>query len=309
MTAVISAEHLTIRFGDFTAVDDVSFAVGKGELFGFLGPNGSGKTTIIKALCGLLVPTEGTGTILGMDIRKNAADIKRHVGYMSQKFGLYEDLTVAENMGFYAGVYGITGQAAAQRKAEILALTGLEPYLHRRVSALSGGWKQRLALGCAIIHSPEVVFLDEPTAGIDPVARRSLWDLFFQLSGQGVTFFVTTHYMDEAERCGRVGYIYMSKLVALGSIEELQRLPDANPAGTSRVQIEASDASTMLAPLREVQGVREATIFGRSIHALIETNQMDGVKARFPQATVQTIVPSLEDVFVTLTYKIMKDGR
>jgi ABC-2 type transport system ATP-binding protein len=309
MTPVITADHLTIRFGNFTAVNDVSFAVGKGELFGFLGPNGSGKTTIIKALCGLLPPSDGTGTILGMDIRRDAAEIKRHVGYMSQKFGLYEDLTVSENMGFYAGVYGMAGQQAKQRKEEILALTGLEPYLHRRVSALSGGWKQRLALGCAIIHSPEVVFLDEPTAGIDPVARRSLWDLFFQLSGQGVTFFVTTHYMDEAERCGRVGYIYMSKLAALGTIEELQRLPEANPAGTSRVQIETADASGMLGPLREIEGVREATIFGRSIHALVETSEIERLQARFPQATMKTIVPSLEDVFVTLTYQIMKASR
>lgn len=309
MTPVITADGLTIRFGNFTAVKDVSFAVGKGELFGFLGPNGSGKTTIIKALCGLLTPTEGTGTILGMDIRRHAAEIKQHVGYMSQKFGLYEDLTVSENMGFYAGVYGIAGERAIQRKKEILALTGLEPYLNRRVSALSGGWKQRLALGCAIIHSPEVVFLDEPTAGIDPVARRSLWDLFFQLSGQGVTFFVTTHYMDEAERCGRVGYIYLSKLAALGTIGELQRLPEANPGGTSRVQIETADASAMLGPLREVQGVREATIFGRSIHALVETSRIDALQSRFPEAKIQTIVPSLEDVFVTLTYQIMKASQ
>jgi ABC-2 type transport system ATP-binding protein len=306
MSAVITAEHLTIRFGDFTAVSDVSFAVNKGELFGFLGPNGSGKTTIIKALCGLLTPTEGTGTILGMDIRKDATEIKRHVGYMSQKFGLYEDLTVAENMGFYAGVYGIKGEAAEKRTKEILALTGLGPYLTRRVAALSGGWKQRLALGCAIIHSPEVVFLDEPTAGIDPVARRSLWDLFFQLAGEGVTFFVTTHYMDEAERCGRVGYIYMSKLVALGTIAELQHLPEANPAGTSRVQIDAPDTAKMLAPMREMAGVREATIFGRSIHALVETTEIGALRQRFPEARMAPIVPSLEDVFVTLTYDIMK---
>jgi len=309
MTAVITADGLTIRFGNFTAVDHVSFAIGKGELFGFLGPNGSGKTTIIKTLCGLLVPSEGTGTILGMDIRKHAPEIKRHVGYMSQKFGLYEDLTVSENMGFYAGVYGIRGEAATRRRKEILALTGLEPYLDRRVSALSGGWKQRLALGCAIIHSPEVVFLDEPTAGIDPVARRSLWDLFFELSGQGVTFFVTTHYMDEAERCGRVGYIYLSKLAALGTIPELQRLSEANPAGTSRVEIETAQASSMLGQLRGMKGVREATIFGRSIHALIETDQLEAVQRRFPEAKIQTIVPSLEDVFVTLTYQIMKAAR
>lgn len=309
MTPVITADHLTIRFGNFTAVKDVSFSINKGELFGFLGPNGSGKTTIIKALCGLLTPTEGSGTILGMDIRKDAAEIKRHVGYMSQKFGLYEDLTVAENLGFYAGVYGMTNSAATQRISEILDLTGLQPYLSRRVSQLSGGWKQRLALGCAIIHSPEVVFLDEPTAGIDPVARRSLWDLFFQLSGQGVTFFVTTHYMDEAERCGRVGYIYLSKLVALGSIAELQHLPAANPEGTSRVQIEVANASSILSALRTSDGVREATIFGRSIHALVETHQIDALKQRFPEAGVETIVPSLEDVFVTLTLQIMKEAQ
>ncbi len=309
MTPVITADHLTIRFGNFTAVNDVSFSINKGELFGFLGPNGSGKTTIIKALCGLLTPTEGSGTILGMDIRKDASEIKRHVGYMSQKFGLYEDLTVAENLGFYAGVYGITGAAATKRIAEILDLTGLQPYLSRRVSQLSGGWKQRLALACAIIHSPEVVFLDEPTAGIDPVARRSLWDLFFQLSGQGVTFFVTTHYMDEAERCGRVGYIYLSKLVALGSIAELQRLPAANPEGTSRVQIEVANASSILSALRTSNGVREATIFGRSIHALVETNQIDALKQKFPAAAVETIIPSLEDVFVTLTLEIMKESQ
>jgi ABC-2 type transport system ATP-binding protein len=228
---------------------------------------------------------------------------------MSQKFGLYEDLTVSENLGFYSGVYGITGQRAKDRIQEILALTGLQPYLNRRVSALSGGWKQRLALGCAIIHSPEVVFLDEPTAGIDPVARRSLWDLFFLLSGQGVTFFVTTHYMDEAERCGRVGYIYMSKLVALGTIDELQHLPAANPAGTQRVEIQTPDASTVLIALRKQPGVREATIFGRSIHSLIETSQIDALRAEFPNAKIQPIIPSLEDVFVTLTYQIMEATR
>jgi len=287
----------------------VSFQVGKGELFGFLGPNGSGKTTIIKALCGLLTPTEGTGTILGMDIRKHAADIRRHVGYMSQKFGLYEDLTVAENLTFYAGVYGIKGTQAEQRTKELLALTGMEPYLDRRVGALSGGWKQRLSLSCAIIHSPQVLFLDEPTAGIDPVARRSLWDLFFQLSGQGVTFFVTTHYMDEAERCGRVGYIYLSKLAAIGTIAELQQLPEANPKGTVRVQIDAPDASMELTRLRSMTGVREATIFGRSIHALVEQEHLEAIRQQLNGASVETIVPSLEDVFVTLTYEIMKERR
>jgi ABC-2 type transport system ATP-binding protein len=309
MTAVIAADHLTIRFGSFTAVNDVSFEVAKGELFGFLGPNGSGKTTIIKALCGLLKPTEGTGRILGMDIRKDAAEIRRHVGYMSQKFGLYEDLTVAENMNFYAGVYGLSAGRAAERTRELQALTGIEPYMHRRAGQLSGGWKQRLALACSIIHSPEVVFLDEPTAGIDPVARRALWDLLFQLSGQGVTFFVTTHYMDEAERCGRVGYIYMSKLIAIGTVAELQKLPDANPPGTTRIQISTANPSAILDSVRRMPGIREATIFGHSIHALAENERLADLRAQLPQAQIEAIEPSLEDVFVTLTYGIMEAQR
>ena len=309
MSAAIVSDHLTIRFGDFTAVNDVSFAVEQGEIFGFLGPNGSGKTTIIKALCGLLKPSSGTGSILGMDIRKDAAEIKRHVGYMSQKFGLYEDLTVAENIDFYAGVYGIAGQKAIARKDEVLALTGIERYLNRRAGQLSGGWKQRLALACAIIHSPEVVFLDEPTAGIDPVARRALWDLLFRLSGQGVTFFVTTHYMDEAERCGRVGYIYMSNLVAIGTVPELQHLPAANPEGTSRIQITLANASAMLEQVRRLKGIREATIFGQSIHALAETSLFACLRDELPDARIEVITPSLEDVFVTLTYRIMEAGQ
>ena len=309
MTAIIEADHLTIRFGSFTAVRDVSFAVGRGEIFGFLGPNGSGKTTIIKALCGLLPPSEGTGRILGMDIRKDAAEIRRHVGYMSQKFGLYEDLTVAENIAFYAGVYGLDSKRARERTREVQQLTGIESYMDRRAGQLSGGWKQRLALACAIIHSPEVLFLDEPTAGIDPVARRALWDLLFQLSGLGVTFFVTTHYMDEAERCGRVGYIYLSKLVAIGTVSDLQRLPEASPPGTSRVQITTPDPSVMLDKIRKIAGVREATIFGREIHALVDSDSLPALQAQMPSARVKVIEPSLEDVFVTLTCRIMEESR
>lgn len=309
MSAMIEADHLTIRFGSFTAVSDVSFEVAKGEVFGFLGPNGSGKTTIIKALCGLLPPTEGTGRILGMDIRKDAAEIRQRVGYMSQKFGLYEDLTVGENIEFYAGIYGLSGSGAAERTRQVQDLTGIEPYMKRRAGQLSGGWKQRLALACAIIHSPEVVFLDEPTAGIDPVARRALWDLLFQLSAQGVTIFVTTHYMDEAERCGRLGYIYLSKLIAIGTVAELQRLPEASPPGTSRVQIATANPSLLLDSVRKMEGVREATIFGHSIHALAETDRLPLLREQMPESRFDVIEPSLEDVFVTLTYHIMENSR
>ena len=310
---VITADELTIRFGSFTAVARVSFSVDRSELFGFLGPNGSGKTTIIKALCGLLKPSGGTGTILGMDVRRHAAEIKRHVGYMSQKFGLYEDLTVAENIRFYGAVYGLNGSDLSRRLSEVAELTTLVPYIDRRAGALSGGWKQRLALACAIVHSPPVVFLDEPTAGIDPVARRALWDLLFQLSGEGITFFVTTHYMDEAERCGRVGYIYLSQLIAIGPVEHLRRLPEANPPGTARLEIVCRSASSVLALVRATPGVHEATIFGRSIHALAEDRPhiRESIASRIEaagagHAAVHAIESSLEDVFVTLTQHTMK---
>ena len=307
MPPVITAENLTIRFGDLTAVDNVSFTVDRGEVFGFLGPNGSGKTTLIKALCGLLKVSSGIGSILGMDIRKESTAIKQHVGYMSQKFGLYEDLTVMENMDFYGGVYGLDGDTFDRRKKEVIELTALAPYLERRAGRLSGGWKQRLALACAIIHSPEVVFLDEPTAGIDPVARRALWDLLYRLSGEGVTFFVTTHYMDEAERCGRVGYIYLSKLIALGTVDELKQLPAANPPGTERMELECPNASAALLVVRNLPYVREATIFGRAIHLLIDRSAghdrllQDLSSCGCGNATMRTVAPSLEDVFVTLT--------
>ncbi len=306
----IVADNLTIRFGNFTAVDKVSFTVQPGEIFGFLGPNGSGKTTIIKALCGLLAPTEGGGGILGMDIRKHSSEIKRKIGYMSQKFSLYSDLTVMENLDFYGGVYGLKGAALARRKEEVLDLASLHPYLERRAGALSGGWKQRLALACAIIHEPKVLFLDEPTAGIDPVARRELWDLLFRLSGQGVTFFVTTHYMDEAERCGRVGYIYLSKLIALGTIDELTALPEVSPQGSARIEVACGSPSAALTLVKGLPFVIEATIFGQFIHVLLTGADGPAALARelknagFPDAEMRPIKPSLEDVFVTLTNRI-----
>jgi len=304
-TPVIETRDLTVTFGSFVAVDKVSVVVERGEIFGFLGPNGSGKTTLIKALLGLVKIRSGEGRILGMDVTKQSADIKQRVGYMSQKFGLYEDLTVLENLDFYGGLYGLKGATLAQRKNEVIELTGLQPYIQRRAGLLSGGWKQRLALSCSVIHSPEVVFLDEPTAGIDPVARRALWDLLFRLSSQGVTFFVTTHYMDEAERCGRVGYIYLSRLIALGTVKELSSLPAANPPGTERVEIHADNAVQLLTWMRAQPEVLEATLFARAVRAVVATADRarfdTDLRAQAPDAAIFKTEASLEDVFVTLT--------
>ncbi len=295
---VIEAQNLTIRFGAFTAVDRVSLSIGKGEVFGLLGPNGSGKTTLIRGLCGLLPLAEGKATILGEDVAVDPEGVRRHIGYMSQKFSLYEDLTAQENMDFYAGIYGLTPVQAARRKEELIELTAIQPYMKKRSAQLSGGWKQRLALVCAMIHSPKLIFLDEPTAGIDPVARRDLWNLLFRLSAEGITLVVTTHYMDEAERCNRVGYIYLSKLLTLGTPYELKRLDNVTPAGTRWLEIYAADCAHLLERLRGEPGVRQATIFGQSIHALVEN---DFSTARLGSAKVVEAEPSLEDVFVTLS--------
>lgn len=310
MTSAIAVRNIVLAYGKFKAVDDVTFDVGTGEVFGLLGPNGSGKTTIIKALCGLLPIAGGSAAVLGVDVTRDPQRVKNSIGYMSQKFGLYEDLTVRENLEFYAGVYELSGDRFAQRFAEVVELTRLEPYLDRRAGFLSGGWKQRLALACAIVHSPPVVFLDEPTAGIDPVARRALWDLIFDLSALGTTFLVTTHYMDEAERCTRVGYLYLSRLIAVGSVDDLRAHPDASPPGTRRVEVESAGDPGVLAGLRRLPFVREATIFGRSFHLLVDQKISDAeISQALSGALVRPVTPSLEDVFVTLTHRTNESLR
>ncbi len=296
----IEARGVTIRFGPVIAVNRVDLNVQTGEVFGLLGPNGSGKTTLIRGLCGLLPFAEGSATVLGRDVSLEAERVRAQIGYMSQKFSLYEDLTAQENMDFYTGIYGLSAAAARARKDELIALAGLGPYLQRRAGRLSGGWKQRLALVCALLHRPRLIFLDEPTAGIDPVARRDLWNLLFRLSAEGITLVVTTHYMDEAERCARVGYIYMGAMLAVGTPHQLKALPGVTPPGTRWLEITGADSAALLERLRHHPAVLQATIFGQSVHALTDSDHSPE-ELGLACAQVHATEPSLEDVFVALS--------
>ena len=313
--AMIECEGLTKRFGTFTAVDHVSFSVGKGSIFGFLGPNGSGKSTMIRMLCGILEPSGGTARIGGHDIIREGEAIKEMIGYMSQKFSLYDELTTNENLIFAGKLYGLRGRELNQRRDEMIAVTHLEPFIKMRAALLSGGMRQRLAMACSLMHKPTVLFLDEPTAGIDPVARRELWDLLFGFAGKGMTLFVTTHYMDEAERCDHVGYIYMSKLIVCGEPDELKQMPEVSPPGTRRLDVICDHVTTALQAMHQLDGVRSATVFGQSMHLLVDEKvkraEIDE-KLRsvgIGHTEIHEIGPSLEDVFVTLSAKHASENQ
>ncbi|MDR3689865.1 MAG: ABC transporter ATP-binding protein [Fimbriimonas sp.] len=304
---IVDVRGLTRRFGAFTAVDHVDLTVAKGSIYGFLGPNGSGKSTLIRMLCGVLQPSGGQAFVNGFNVAKEPESIKRSIGYMSQSFSLYRDLSPRENLDFFGGIYGLKGQHLQDRIRAVIDLVGMERYADQPSGTLSGGWKQRLALAVALIHEPPLIFLDEPTAGIDPVARRSLWDLLFDLAGQGKTFFVTTHYMDEAERCSEIGYIYLSKLILKGTPAELKRLPQVIPPGTRRVAVMTDNPSLGLRTLKRLSFVRDATLVEAEVHLLMESATSDAeviealMKEGLPAHGLREIGPSLEDVFVTVT--------
>jgi ABC-type multidrug transport system ATPase subunit len=305
-TAAIALDGLTKYYGSLKAVDHVSFTVTAGSIFGLLGPNGSGKSTTIKMLCGLLLPSSGSACIDGLDVVASSATVRWHIGYMAQAYTMYRDLTAAENLEFFARAYRLSPKQRRERTADLVALTGIEPFLNVRCALLSGGWQRRLALASALLHDPPIVFLDEPTAGIDPVARRDLWDLFFRLAEAGKTFLVSTHYMDEAERCAEVGYIYNGKLIACGTNAALRQLAAVNRADTGRFAIAAEEIMRTLAAARNLPYVQDATIFGRELHVLVSSQATGEWLARdltgfvTPQC-IRRVDPTLEDVFVTLT--------
>ncbi len=298
----VTSRALTRRFGPFTAVDAVSFDVTRGEVFGFLGPNGAGKSTTIRMLCGLLTPTSGEAWVDGRHVNTQPDAVKAAIGYMSQRFSLYEDLSVDQNIAFYAGIYGVTGRRLAQRREWILDMAGLNGQEHRITGDLSMGWKQRLALGVAVVHEPRILFLDEPTSGVDPVSRRSFWELIHEVAVSGVTVFVTTHFMDEAEHCDRLALIYRGRLIALGSPAELKR----DLAGTELWRVRVDRLTEALTVLQDMPGIHDATLHGSGIHVVtdraITADNLSGMLTSQGIGVTEVLpaTPTLEDVFVTL---------
>ncbi len=298
----IEVTGLTKKFGNFVAVNNISFAVPRGQIFGFLGPNGAGKTTTIRMLLGLLTPTAGAAKVIGFDVVKQSEAMRKRIGYMSQKFSLYNDLTVEENLNFYGGVYGVRGRKLKERKQYILQMAGLTGRERELTKNLSGGWKQRLALGVAIIHEPEVLFLDEPTAGVDPISRRAFWELIYELAESGTTILVTTHYMDEAEHCQNLVFIQRGNLVAKGSPEEIK----IEQMRGDVVEIDCDDAGRAVPLLRELNIFEEVALYGALIH-VVTNNALEHIPViektlaehGLAVTSVERIAPSLEDVFIS----------
>jgi ABC-2 type transport system ATP-binding protein len=298
----ITVTDLTRKFGDFVAVDHVSFDVGQGEIFGFLGSNGAGKSTTIRMLCGLLAPTSGTALVDGIDVGRDPEGVKRRIGYMSQRFSLYEQLTVDQNIRFFGGIYGLSGARFAARRQFVVDMAGLEGRERTRTADLAGGWRQRLALGCAILHEPPIVFLDEPTGGVDPLSRRQFWALIDRLSESGVTVLVTTHYLDEAEHCHRLAIIHAGKLAAMGTTEELRRVF----SDRTILEVQSSNPVEAMRVLDATPGVEKTSIFGTAVHAVVKgrgSDLADTLKQKLVEGHVSVtgmapVPPSLEDVFL-----------
>jgi ABC-2 type transport system ATP-binding protein len=296
----ITVSHLTRRFGDFVAVDDLTFDVQQGEIFGFLGSNGAGKSTTIRMLCGLLEPTRGTATVCGVDVGRDPEGVKRRIGYMSQRFSLYERLTVDQNIRFFGGIYGLDAERLERRRRFVIGMAGLDKREHVRAANLAGGWRQRLALGCAILHEPAIVFLDEPTGGVDPVSRRRFWALIDQLAASGVTVLVTTHYLDEAEHCHRLAIINAGRLAALGSTGELRRIFKDRPI----LEIRSENPVEAMRLLDAMPEVEKTSIFGTAVHAVLRAGGGSAEKLARAladagvAAAVAPVQPSLEDVFL-----------
>jgi len=300
-SVAIEVDRLTRRFGAFTAVDDLSFSVRPGEIFGFLGSNGAGKSTTIRMLCGLLRPTSGSARVGGVNVEAEPEEVKRRIGYMSQRFSLYEQLTVAQNIAFFGGIYGLRGERMAARRAFVLEMAGLEDREGVLTGSLSGGWRQRLALGCAVLHEPRIVFLDEPTGGVDPLSRRQFWRLIHELSRAGVTVLVTTHHLDEAEHCHRVAIIDAGRLAALGTVRELKR----RFAGRAIVEVRAARPVQAMRALDAMPAIQKTSLFGTAVHAVLaETEGDPAAVARWLRAAGMEVAgctvvePSLEDVFI-----------
>ncbi|OGW75733.1 MAG: multidrug ABC transporter ATP-binding protein [Omnitrophica bacterium RBG_13_46_9] len=298
----MSVENLEKKFGDFTAVNRISFEVSPGEIFGFLGPNGAGKSTTIRMLCGIIPPTSGKGHVIGYDIIKEQHKIKEHIGYMSQRFSLYNDLTVEENINFYSGIYKIPKDEKKARFEMTVRTAGLEGMESRITATLAGGWKQRLALGCALLHKPKIIFLDEPTSGVDPITRANFWGVIKKLASMGVTVFVTTHYMDEAENCDRMVLIYRGTIIVMGTPEEMKTKHMKNEV----LEIALADSQNWLDKVKKIEGVKEAALFGSTIHAVVYDSRkaIPAIKASLEKEGlkgfgVNKILPSLEDVFVS----------